>query len=248
MARSASESPGRPRIGSAPRWRFGLVFHGLEALVQMSDTETDTLMNEVDQPRIEELLRLARQDQPDAMGMLLERYRSYLRLLARLNIYRRLQAKVDASDMVQETFLEAHRHFDQFRGTTEAELLGWLRQILASRLAMLVRRYYATQQRNLQLEEAISVELHQSSQALDRSLLDSRSSPSTHASRHEQGVLLANTLDQLPWECREVIVQHHLHGLSFVTVATSMGRTPTSVRTLWIRALGELKRALDRQT
>ena len=204
-------------------------------------------MNQDDPPQVEQLLSLARQDQPDAFGMLLEQYRSYLRLLARLNIYRRLQAKVDASDMVQETFLEAHRHFDQFRGTTEAELLGWLRQILASRLTMLVRSYYGTQQRNLRLEEDISGELDRSSQAIDGSLVEAHSSPSARASRHEQAVLLANTLDKLPWDSREVIVQHHLQGLSFVNIATSMRRTPAAARTLWIHALGQLKRALENQ-
>jgi RNA polymerase sigma-70 factor (ECF subfamily) len=62
-------------------------------------------------------------------------YENYLLLLARLQIGRRLQSKVDAADLVQETFLEAHRHFTQFRGRTEEELVGWLRQILAANLA-----------------------------------------------------------------------------------------------------------------
>jgi RNA polymerase sigma-70 factor (ECF subfamily) len=70
-------------------------------------------------PDPEHLLRLARVDAGPALGQLLEHYRSYLELLARVQIGRRLQAKVDAADLVQETFLEAHRHFRQFYGTTE---------------------------------------------------------------------------------------------------------------------------------
>ena len=84
-------------------------------------------MNHNGSPDPEQLLRLARCDDGFALGQLLELYRGYLSLLARLQIGRRLQGKIDASDMVQEAFLEAHRHFDQFRGTTEAELVIWLR-------------------------------------------------------------------------------------------------------------------------
>src|SRR5438552_18698210 len=103
-------------------------------------------------PDPEQLLVLARAGSGGALGQLLERYRSYLTLLARLQISRRLQGKVDAADLVQETFLAAHRNFVRFRGTTEAELVSWLRQILASRLAKLMRRYWGTQSRDVRLE------------------------------------------------------------------------------------------------
>src|SRR5271154_1161477 len=78
------------------------------------------------------------------LGRLLEIYRNYLRLLARIEIGRRLQGKLDASDLVQETFLDAHRHFARFRGTDEPQLVGWLRGILAGKAANLVRHYFGT--------------------------------------------------------------------------------------------------------
>src|SRR5262245_28560909 len=81
-------------------------------------------------PDLGELLALARAGDRRALGHLLEAYRSYLELLARLQIGRRLQGKVEAADLVQETFLAGHRAFEGFRGTTEAELVHWLRQIL----------------------------------------------------------------------------------------------------------------------
>src|SRR6516225_9597360 len=90
----------------------------------------------------EQLLRLAREGDPQALGQLFELYRNYLLLLARMEIGRRLQGKVDAADLVQETLLAAYRDFAQFRGTTEAELMSWLRRILAANLVDLVRRYY----------------------------------------------------------------------------------------------------------
>src|SRR3954452_24354305 len=92
----------------------------------------------------EELLTQVRVGEPTALGILLERYRTYLTLLARVQIGRRLQGKVDPADMVQETFLEAARHFSRSRGATEPELTAWLRQILAGCLAHLVRRYCGT--------------------------------------------------------------------------------------------------------
>ena len=91
----------------------------------------------------EQLLRLAQEGDRQALGQLLQLYGNYLLLLAQMQIGRRLQGKVDAADLVQETFLAAHRDFLQFRGTTEAELVSWLRRILAARLVDLVRRVVA---------------------------------------------------------------------------------------------------------
>ena len=83
-------------------------------------------------PPTEDLLRRARAGDEDARGRLLEAYRSYLALLARLQLGRDLQGKVDPSDLVQEVFLEAHRDWGQFRGQTEGELRAWLRRMLAT--------------------------------------------------------------------------------------------------------------------
>src|SRR6059058_1854595 len=100
---------------------------------------------ETDASSPEQLLALARRGEGFSLGELLELYRGYLSLLARLQIGRRLQGKVDAADLVQETFLKAHRDLARFRGRTEAELVHWLRQILVANLAMQVRRYCGTQ-------------------------------------------------------------------------------------------------------
>lgn len=191
----------------------------------------------------EYLLRLAR-DNTGALGDLLERYRNYLALLARLHIGRRLQRKVDPADLVQETFLEAHRAFAQFRGTTEAELVCWLRRILAANLAGLLRRYLGTQRRDVRLECDLAQELDHSSQVLDQGLVAPLSSPSQQASRREQAVLLADALGRLPENYREVIILRHLESLSFPEVAARMHRTVHSVKNLWVRALGQLRRLL----
>jgi RNA polymerase sigma-70 factor (ECF subfamily) len=189
----------------------------------------------------ETLLQRARTKDGDALGQLLEPYRGYLALLARLQIGRRLQGKVDPADVVQETFLEAHRHFARFQGSTEAELTAWLRQILAARLAKMVRHYLGTQRRDVRLEQQLAAELDQSSQILDQGLVAPSSSPSHQAARREQAVLLGSALEQLPEDYREVLILRHLEGLSFPDVAQRMGRTVLSVKKLWARALPRLR-------
>src|SRR5207237_6938344 len=109
--------------------------------------------------------------------------------------------------------LGACRDFPQVRGTTSKEFLGWLRQILASLLANLVRHYVGTQRRDVRLERQLALELDQSSQALDRGLVASQSSPSQQAIRREQSVVLAEALDRLPDEWRDLLILRHLEGL-----------------------------------
>jgi RNA polymerase sigma-70 factor (ECF subfamily) len=191
-----------------------------------------------------ELLPLAKAGDGAALGELLACYRRYLSLLARLQISRRLQGKADASDLVQETFLQAHRHFGQFRGASEGELIGWLRGILAALVANHVRHYLGTKGRDVRLERALAVELDETSCVLDQGLIANVSSPSHQVARRETAVVLANALERLPVDYREAIVLRHLEGLSFAEVASRMGRSVDSVEKLWVRALGKLRQAM----
>lgn len=193
------------------------------------------------------LLDALRRGDAAAQGAVLARYRPWLGLLARVQLGEKLQGKCDPSDVVQQTLLEACRDFPQFRGTTEAELSGWLRQVLARVLAHEVRRYHGTQQRDLAREVSLEQALAESSQRLAEALAAPGSSPSQHAARHEQELLLAAILAQLPDDYREVIVLRHLEGLSHEETARRMGRSPGAVRMLWVRALARLRREVERQ-
>jgi RNA polymerase sigma-70 factor (ECF subfamily) len=179
-----------------------------------------------------------------ARGQLLSLYERYLHLLARLQIGRRLQGKVDPADVVQETFLEAHRQFPQFRGTTEAELTVWLRRILAGQIALTIRRFAGTKARDIHLERELEDDLNRSSTALDRGLMASTSTPSLRASRREQALLLAEALGQIPENYREVIILRNLEQLSFADVASRMNRTEASVQKLYVRGLAALRDAM----
>src|SRR5207247_10642638 len=110
------------------------------------------------------------------------------------------------------------------------------RQILAACLAQLLRRYYGTQARDVRLERMLEGELEQSPRACDRGLIAEQSTPSQRASRREQALLLADALDRLPEDYREVIILRHLEGLTFPEVARRLGRSLDSVEKLWVRA------------
>ena len=187
------------------------------------------------------LLRDARAGDAADLGRLLDVYRRYLELLARVQIGRRLQGKVDASDLVQETFLEAHRNFGRFQGTDEPQFAHWLRQILAAKVANLVRHYFGTQGRDVRLERELAIDVDHSSRILGNDLAASLTSPSEQAAKREQAVLLADALDQLPPDYREVIILRHMEGLTFPQVAERMGKSQDSVDKLWLRGLVRLR-------
>ena len=198
-----------------------------------------------DEQNPETLLVLAKAGSGSALGRLLESYRHYLALLVRLQVGRRLQGKLDVEDLLQETFLEAHRGIGQFRGSSEREFLGWLRQILLATLAGQVRRYYGTGQRDLRRERELELGIDRTSQALDRGLIAAQSTPSQQAARREQAVRLADALGCLPEDYREVIILRQLEDLTFPEVARRMGRTEDSVKNLWARALARLRRMME---
>jgi RNA polymerase sigma-70 factor (ECF subfamily) len=187
------------------------------------------------------MLMAARAGGETSLGPLLELYRNYLRLLARVEIGRRLRGKLDASDLVQETLLEAHRNFPRFQGSREAQFVRWLRQILAAKVAYLVRHYFGAQGRDVRLEQALAADVDHSSRMLGQELVASLTSPSLQAVRREQAVLLADALEKLPADYREVIVLRHLEGLAFPEVARRMERSEDSVQKLWLRGLARLR-------
>ena len=167
-------------------------------------------------------------------GELFQQYRDYLELLARLEIGRQLQTKIDTCDLVQETFLEAHRNFGLFRGRSEWEFVAWLRKIFAGKLSNLVRHYVSTQGRDIRREQPLQVDLSQSSALLEQPLFAPESSPSQQAVKREQGVLLAKALTLLSPDYREIIILRNMEELPFEKCAERMGRSVAAVQKLWI--------------
>jgi RNA polymerase sigma-70 factor, ECF subfamily len=193
----------------------------------------------------EMLVSLAKAGCGTALGRLLARHRGALEVQARLQVGRRLRAKLDIDDLMQELSLEAHRDIRRFRGRSEGEFVCWLRKVFATILSNQVRRYLGTRRRDLRRERRMTVGRDDTSRSLiDRRLIAPQSSPSQQAARHERAELLAEALETLPEAYRQVIVLRNLEGLSFAEVAARMGRTEDSVKNIWLRALNRLRRML----
>jgi len=181
--------------------------------------------------------------QPEVGDPAVEKYRAYLRLLAGLQIDPRLRTKLDASDVVQETLLKAHEKIGQFRGQSDAEMAGWLRQILANQLAQALRQF-GRQRRDLALERSIEANLEHSSRRLEGWLAAEGSSPSQQAERHEQTLRLAVALAQLPEEQRSALEMRYLQGRPVADIAALMERSEPSVTGLLRRGLKKLRELL----
>jgi RNA polymerase sigma-70 factor (ECF subfamily) len=173
----------------------------------------------------------------------LERYRNYLRLLARLQLDPRLRGKLDPSDLVQQTLLQAHQMQDQFRGTTEAEQAAWLRQILAHTMANAARDL-GRLKRDVGRERSLEAAIEESSVRLEAWLAAEQSSPSELAEKNERLLRLAEALEQLPEAQREAVVLHHLRGLSLAELAAQLGRSEGAAAGLLHRGIKRLRELL----
>jgi RNA polymerase sigma-70 factor, ECF subfamily len=190
------------------------------------------------------LISDARRGDKSSIGALLQQYRNYLLVLATTQIENRLQPRVSPSDVVQETMLRAHKNFAQFRGTSEAELLGWLRQILVNNLARFVEQHVLAARRDVRREvsiERLGAALEQSTVQLAALLPADGKSPSMAVQQREEAVLLADRLAQLPKSYREVLVLRNLQGLPFEEVAQRIDRSVGATRMLWLRAIERLR-------
>lgn len=173
----------------------------------------------------------------------INRFRAYLRMIARLQFDPRLRTKLDPSDVVQQTMLQAHRSLEDFRGTTDAELAVWLRQILARNLQH-AQRDYGRQRRDVAREQSLEAAVEQSSVRIDAWLATEQSHPSARAVRQEDAMQLASALESLPDTQRQAVELHYLNGLTLKQIAEHMDKSTTAIAGLLHRGLKNLKGVL----
>ena len=174
----------------------------------------------------------------------LERYREYLLMLARVQLDPRLREKLDASDVVQQTMLEAYQQQDRFRGSTEAQRAAWLRQILAHNLADALRGFRRAK-RDVGRERSLQQALDQSSARIEGWLAAEQSSPSQRAMRNERVLQLAEALNTLSEPQREAVELHYWQGWSLSEIGEHLDRSTASVAGLLQRGLKKLRRQLQ---
>lgn len=170
----------------------------------------------------------------------LEKHRTYLVFLARLQLDQRLQGKVDLSGVVQQTLLEAHLAKDQMQDQPSDKRLAWLRRVLAHNLADEIRKV-RSEKRNAGREQSLQVAIEQSSLRLEAWIATDESAPNLRLEKHERAVQLATALDRLPEAQREALVLQHWQGWSLAEIAEHMGRTRAAVAGLLKRGLSQLR-------
>jgi RNA polymerase sigma-70 factor (ECF subfamily) len=198
-------------------------------------------MAEAERPQIADLIRRAQQGDAEARERLFALCRSYLGFAARAQLESWLKVKVDASDLVQQTMLEAHCDFDRFQGDSERQLLAWLRKILLHNVADFVRHYRGTAKRQVRREvpfgnRAESGPPHGAPEPAAPGV-----TPSQEFLRRDNELRLMDALEQLPPDYQEVILLRNLQRLPFNDVAEQMGRSRPAVQMLWKRAIDKLR-------
>jgi RNA polymerase sigma-70 factor (ECF subfamily) len=183
------------------------------------------------------LIEAAHSGSREVLGHLLESCRQYLLLIANEELGDDLQAKAGASDLVQETFLEAQRDFEQFKGGSEVELRGWLRRILLHNVTNFTRSFRATGMRELGREVSFS--------ELGNNPLVSRQVPDADLIARERDQALADAIQRLPEHYRQVIVWRNYDRLSFAEIGTRTQRSEEAARKLWVRAIENLQELLE---
>lgn len=201
-------------------------------------------MSQSSERNVTELIRRAREGDARCRDELFTLCRGYLGYVARAQVESWLRVKVDASDVVQQTMLEAHRDFDRFSGGSEKEWLGWLRKILAHNVADFVRTYRGTSKRRADREVRFRDPADTGLAGGAPEPASSEPSPSQEFLQLEDELRVAAALAEMPPDHQEVIMLRNFQRLPFAEVAQRMGRSRPAVQMLWMRALKKLEDAL----
>jgi RNA polymerase sigma-70 factor, ECF subfamily len=201
-----------------------------------------------DDPEVERLLEQAGRGEAEARQRLLARYRDRLKRMVALHFDRRLSARVDPSDVVQEALADADRRLAQYLRGRPLPFYPWLRQFAWDRLLDLRRRHLRAARRSVSREETWSPSLaDESADTLAGQLLASGTSPSSLLIRAELRERVREALARLDARDRMVLVLRHLEGLTTVEAAAVLGIGEEALKSRHRRALERLRAILDHE-
>lgn len=187
------------------------------------------------------LIELARNGDPQAVGELIREYRDYLLLIANREFDQGLRAKLGPSDVVQQSLMAAQQNLAGFRGQTEAEFRGWLRQILKNDMRDAGRKYRGSKRRKIDLEHQID-----DSRMNQPALMDQLHTPQTDALFREQARLLNEALTELSTRDQEILQLRNWQEQSFVEIGEHLGCSADAARKAWYRAILRLEEVIVR--
>jgi RNA polymerase sigma-70 factor (ECF subfamily) len=197
-------------------------------------------------PDTEQLLERAGRGESGACQQLLARHRDRLRQMVAVRLDRRLAARVDPSDVVQEALADAARKLAGYLERRPLPFYPWLRQLAWERLVKLHQRHLRTQKRSVTREERAFPGLpDESAQELARRLVSPGTSPSNQVLREELRGRVREALGQLPERDREVLLLRYLEQLSTAEVAAVLEITEGAVKVRHLRALARLRGLLS---
>lgn len=196
------------------------------------------------------LLSAARSNDENALGHLLSQQATYLRWIANTCLDARIRQRVSESDIVQETFARAVKHFADFRGKSAAEFRAWMRTILINCANREVERHLMTTGRDARREvslQAIQQRVDDSTIGFAKAFAADGHSPGSEVAAHEQASMLMELVEGLPESQRECVKLRHREGLRFSEIATRMGCNESTVRMRYLRAVQSVRKEVAKR-
>lgn len=194
-----------------------------------------------DPAAIERLLQRAQSGDRKAFEDLFARYRPFLRQVIALRLDPRLRPRIDPSDVVQETHLEAFRRLQDYLRRQPMPFRLWLRQTACERLLKLHEHHVTAGRRSVQREVSLP---DRSSLLLAQHFLAAGSTPSQQLSRREMADRISQAVAQLPSADREILLMRHYERLSYAEISVALEIAAPAARKRYGRALLRLQELL----
>jgi RNA polymerase sigma-70 factor (ECF subfamily) len=197
----------------------------------------------------ETLLGAARDGDSDAVNRLLEKHRAPIRRLVELRLDRKVQRRVDVSDVVQDVMIEASGRLEKYLSNPSMAFHLWLRQIAWDRIIDTYRRHRVSAKRNMDREQPMAAPTgpDQSTMEFAVHLCDPGLTPSAAATQREIAEKVEQAIERMDEQDREIILMRHYEHLSNLEIAQVLGLNPPAASMRYLRAVRRLREMLQEE-